>query len=150
VRGAVELGVKAFVDRAALDRSVAARSPEVAELDAAIAAAGAGHGYLLARRREQLAREESSRLIAAFAADAHARLATCALDAVVNVVQPPELSGRPEQMVLNGAYLVRIADDDFEKELEKLERDAAELGIALERTGPWPPYNFVPRELRAE
>lgn len=149
VHGTIELGVKAFVDRAALDRAVAGITPEVAELDAAIAASGTGRAYLLERRRDQLAREESARLLAAFAADAHARIRAAALDAVVNVVQPPELSGRPEQMVLNGAYLVRADDESFAAELGRLRPDAEELGIALEQTGPWPPYNFVPRDLVA-
>lgn len=147
MRGTVELGVKAFVDRRALDRAVAALNADVAKLDAAVAASGAGRAYLLERRREQLARDESSRILAAFAADAHARLTAAALDAVANAVQPPELSGRAEQMVLNGAYLVRDGDDAFGAELARLGDEARELGIEVERTGPWPPYNFVPREL---
>jgi Gas vesicle synthesis protein GvpL/GvpF len=147
VDGTVELGVKAFVDRLALDRAVAGITPEVAELDATIAASGTGRAYLLERRLDQLAREESARLLSAFAADAHARLRAAALDAVVNAVQPPELSGRPEQMVLNGAYLVRAGEETFAAEVQRLQRDAEELGITLESTGPWPPYNFVPREL---
>ena len=147
VRGTVEIGVKAFVDRGGLDRAVAVSSPAVAELDAQVAAAAAGRAYLLERRREQLAREEASRLLASFAASAHDRLAAAAIAGTVSPVQPSELSGRPEQMILNGAYLVRADDDAFARELQEAGREGAELGITIEPTGPWPPYNFVPRDL---
>jgi hypothetical protein len=147
VRGTVEVGVKAFVDRAGLDRAVAARSPAVAELDARIADSATGRAYLLERRREQLARDEAGRLLASFAASAHDRLSAASLDATVNAVQPPELSGRSEQMILNGAYLVRAGEDTLARALESLQLEAADLGIALEPTGPWPPYNFVPRDV---
>jgi hypothetical protein len=147
VRGTVEIGVKAFVDRERLDRAVSVSSPAVAGLDAQIAAATTGRAYLLERRRDQLAREEASRVLASFASSAHERLAAIAIAATVSPVQPAQLSGRPEQMILNGAYLVRTDDDALSRELADVSRDGLELGIAVEPTGPWPPYNFVPRDL---
>jgi hypothetical protein len=147
VRDTVEVGVKAFVDRERLDRAVASDSAEVADMDRQIAAAASGRAYLLERRRAQLARDEASRLLASFAASGHDRLDTVALAGVVNPPQPPELSGRAEQMILNGAYLVRVGDDTLARVVEELRREGEELGIAVELTGPWPPYNFVPRDL---
>ena len=147
VRGKVEVGVKAFADVAALERSVAGRSPEVAELDAQIAGAQAGRGYLLQRRRDEAARAESARLVAEIARDSHTRLLAAAYEGTANPVQPSELSGRPGQMVLNGAYLVPVAGSDLDRELGALAQHYAHLGISFERTGPWPPYNFVPRDL---
>jgi gas vesicle protein GvpL/GvpF len=149
VRGKVEVGVKAFADIAALERSVAGRSPEVAELDAQIAGAQAGRAYLLQRRRDEAARAESARLVAEIARDSHARLLAAAFAGTANAVQPSELSGRPGQMVLNGAYLVPVAGSDLDRELGALAEHYAHLGISFERTGPWPPYNFVPRDLGA-
>jgi gas vesicle protein GvpL/GvpF len=149
VRGKVEIGVKAFVQPATLEREVAGRSSEVAELDAQIAGAQTGRAYLLRRQRDELARAESARLVADLARDAHARLLAAADDGVANPVQPRALSGRDEQMVLNGAYLVRADGDRLEQTLAALADRYAPLGIAFERTGPWPPYNFVPRDLGA-
>lgn len=147
VRGTAELGVKAFVDRDALDRSLAARSDAVADIEDSIAGAGTGRAYLLERRREQLARDEASRILATLAADAHERLRAAALAGVANAVQPPELSGRADQMLLNGAYLVPAGDGGLPAVVRELEREGADLGVAFELTGPWPPYNFVPRDL---
>ena len=145
VRGKVEVGVKAFVDAAALERSVA-----VAEVDAEIAEAPPGRAYLLQRQRDEAARVESARLVAEIARDSHARLLEAADAGTANPVQPRELSGRPQQMVLNGAYLVPAPGGGLDRELAALAEHYAPLGISFERTGPWPPYNFVPRDLGAD
>jgi hypothetical protein len=145
VRGKVEVGVKAFVDTAVLERSVA-----VAELDAEIAGAPPGRAYLLQRQRDEATRTEAAQLVAEIARDSHARLLEAADAGTANPVQPRELSGRPDQMVLNGAYLVPAAGDRLARDLAALAERYAPLGISFERTGPWPPYNFVPRDLGAD
>jgi len=58
---------------------------------------------------------------------------------------PPQdrsLTGRPDLMVLNGAYLVGTAG------AEQFTDAVAELAgrlpaLRLQLTGPWPPYSFV-------
>jgi hypothetical protein len=149
VRGKVEVGVKAFADIAALERSATGTSAAVAKLDAEIASAQAGRAYLLNRQRDEAARAEAARLVAEVARDSHARLLAAAYAGTANPVQPSELSGRPGQMVLNGAYLVQAAGGDLDRELAALAEHYAQVGISFERTGPWPPYNFVPRDLGA-
>jgi len=87
----------------------------------------------------------------AFAVDcartSHEHLAMAALDARLNRPGPAELSDRPARMILNGAYLVERGDRCLEQALRELESSFGEQGVTYELTGPWPPYNFVPREL---
>ena len=64
-------------------------------------------------------------------------------------LQAPELSGREEEMVFNGAYLVTADRGGFEAALASLAREIRDDGVDLELTGPWPAYNFVPEELGA-
>jgi gas vesicle protein GvpL/GvpF len=134
VAGKVELGVKAFLDP---ERATVREPEESGE-------AGAGRAYLERRRADQRAREELAQLKQETAVELHDCLVGAADDGVELALQKPELSGRDEDMVFNGAYLVsdRVR---FERELERLRVEHAEL--ALELTGPWPPYNFVPAEL---
>ncbi|MFD0884437.1 GvpL/GvpF family gas vesicle protein, partial [Streptosporangium algeriense] len=54
--------------------------------------------------------------------------------------QDPELSGRTEWMVLNGAYLV---DDDLADEFAATLDALRGRGLDLELTGPWAPYSFT-------
>jgi hypothetical protein len=74
----------------------------------------------------------------------HDRLARQAEDAALNGLHASELTGREEQMILNGAYLV--AEEclpAFHGELESLAEEYGGLGFSYELTGRWPAYNFV-------
>lgn len=130
VEGRVELGVKAF----------AAGTPSGDEA----AEAESGRAYLEARRRQQRAREELARTRAETVGELHDRLLGAAEDGVVLDLQSRDVSGRDAEMLFNGAYLV-AERPPFEAALAAAAREHEEL--ALELTGPWPPYNFVPEEL---
>jgi Gas vesicle synthesis protein GvpL/GvpF len=144
LEGRQEWGVKLIVDRAALESAARASAPDAFEDDAA--SRSAGGAYMLRRRRERQLREVADRLAQDLAEDVHARLQDWATDAVVNPPQNPELSGHEGEMLLNAAYLVETAKaerlHELVAELRELHRG---LGARLELTGPWPPYNFVPR-----
>src|SRR5581483_5044666 len=106
--GHVELGVKVWVDRRVLERTLAAENEPQA--------GGEGAAYLRRRAREQeLARELAERC-SRLAEEAHRRLSAVAAGAVANRPQPRELTGRSEDMVLNGAYLVLDGDDRLRAE----------------------------------
>jgi hypothetical protein len=127
--GRVELGVKVFA------------APQSAS---AAGQAESGRAYLEARRSEQRQREELAASRAAVAAELHETLLGAAEEGVVLDLQSREASGRDEEMVFNGAYLVSDRPR-FEQALDSVARERGEL--QLELTGPWPPYNFVPEEL---
>jgi hypothetical protein len=142
VRGRVELGVKAWVDRAALSRTLggkaAADQPQ----------AGSGRAYLQRRSGEQRLAADVTARCAELAEEAHRRLSALAVDSVANRPQPRELTGRDETMLLNGAYLVDGDGARLRHEVERLADEHAALAVEYEITGPWPPHNFV--ELEAE
>jgi hypothetical protein len=142
--GREEWGVKLTVDRAALETAARERAPE--DLDQQLEGQSAGGAYMLRRRQERQLREAADRLAGGLAEDVHARLQDWATDAVVNPPQNPELSGHEGDMLLNAAYLVEAAKVERLHELvEELRERHRELGARIELTGPWPPYNFVPR-----
>jgi hypothetical protein len=130
--GRVELGVKAYLDPAG--------APEAGE-------AQSGREYLLRRRREREVAEELALFKADCAHASHARLAAAAEEARSNPPQTPELSGRTDDMLLNGAYLVASGDTGLREAVSELESLYGARGVTYEITGPWPPYNFVPREV---
>jgi hypothetical protein len=144
VAGRVELGVKAFVD----PERFSAADESLREAKERVAGAEGGRAYLEARRLEKRIGEELRRFQGAVAAELHQRLLAAAEDGVLLDLQPPELSGRDEEMLFNAAYLVED-QSRFERELGSVANEQRPRGIELELTGPWPPYNFVPTELRA-
>jgi len=128
LRGRIELGVKAFLVEAQEDATPPPSS---------------GRDYLL-RKQEARAAASSVQAEAFESVRAlHERLESLADDARVNPPQPPELSGRREPMLLNGAYLVGAERRPaFAAAVDECRDDRLELVV----TGPWPPYNFVERE----
>jgi hypothetical protein len=141
--GRQEWGVKLLVDRAALEAAARERVPDA---DDGLESRSAGGAYMLRRRQERQLRDEADRLAGSLAEDVHARLQDWATDAVVNPPQNPQLSGHEGDMLLNAAYLVEAAKVERLHELVgELRQRHERLGARLELTGPWPPYNFVPR-----
>jgi hypothetical protein len=144
--GRVELGVKAFLDRDRFASGGALRDESIRELTERVSGAEGGRAYLERRRLEQLVTDELMRFKAALGDELHARLRAIADEGLTLPLQRPEVSGREEEMLFNGAYLVEDRAR-FEEELAALADEHRADGVELELTGPWPPYNFVPAGL---
>lgn len=146
VEGKIEIGVKGFLSGDRFAESFAERDEAARGLRERAASAQGGRAYLERRRLEQLLAREVERFKADAAHDIHNRLLASANDGVLNPTQSREVSGREDEMFMNAAYLVDRGQA-FEPEVEALASEYQERGVTLERTGPWPPYNFVPRAL---
>jgi hypothetical protein len=150
VRGNVEVGVKAFIDRDRFAAAQAKQNDDIRQLETQVSTAEGGRAYLKRRRLEQRVAAELDGFRGEAADRLHTRLLAAAEDGLSLPLQAPELSGREEEMVFNGAYLVTADRAAFEEALALLGRDFRDDGVDLEVTGPWPAYNFVPEELGAE
>jgi hypothetical protein len=140
LEGRTEWGVKVLADLAAARAGLAAEGAD----EAGDAGLSEGRGYLAARRREREADDALDARLRTAVREIHESLAAEAEAALRNPVQHRELSGYEGEMLLNGVYLV---DDGrtagFLTRIDALAERHAPLGLTLERTGPWPPYNFV-------
>jgi hypothetical protein len=128
VRGRVEVGVKGWFDP---------------RRDDAAATAPTGRAYLERRREERSRGESETAELEDALHEIHATLLALAVDGVLNRPQPRELTGRPERMVLNAAYLVPAGDEALAGAVAELAARHRGRGLLLEVTGPWPPHNFV-------
>ena len=137
VRGRVELGVKGFVERTALEDTLAR------ERVAAPAGGGSGRAYLERRRVQRDVAEEASAILVEAARSTHERLRERAIDCAVSRPHSRELTGRSDEMFFNAAYLVPADDESLREEAAALGRAYAPLAVTFEVTGPWPPYSFV-------
>jgi hypothetical protein len=112
---------------------------------AATRAEDRGTQYMARRRAERDRREAAERRAAETGERIHAQLTRFAHDARSTPPQPPEASGHPGLMVLNGVYLIdRVRTDGFHALVESLHERHSGDGIELVTSGPWPPYNFLP------
>jgi hypothetical protein len=110
---------------------------------AAPAAEPATGTEFLRRRREQVADQAAQEDFAVRLAESvHHQLAAMAEASRLLPPQDPQLTGRPETMALNGAYLVPRAEEErFTTVVEDLRQHHTEL--VIEVGGPWPAYSFA-------
>ena len=142
--GQSEWGVKVYSDRAALAQGLGEVSDLVKQLRADLLTKPAGAAYFVEKRLEHAIATEVERLADECAQSSHDLLASHAAEAGLNPLQSPEIAGRPEPMILNGAYLVAETQlPAFRNQLATLQQQYGPLGFSYDLTGPWPPYNFV-------
>ncbi len=67
------------------------------------------------------------------------------IDATTLRLHASNVTGRPERMVFNAAFLLDVETlPDFRVALAEQQDAYQTIGLAMELRGPWPPYNFCP------
>lgn len=145
--GRREWGAKVFLDQDRLAATLV-EAPEAQAPEGEAAEAGEGHSagaaYMAALGRARQASDRLEEFGDSVVQEIHRQLEAVADKARANPLQRPELHGRNEQMLLNGAYLVsREHEHELAQVADSLRERWSASGFQLELTGPWPPYNFV-------
>ncbi len=137
-----EYTVRVYRLDAQLRVALAARSAEVAELEARASNASPGQRYLLERKLEQTRGEELERVGRETADEVFAALGGIArVTARDPVASQPAAAGHA---VLNAAFLVAARDvEAFRSAVTQLMERRGPEGFRFEFTGPWAPYHFV-------
>jgi hypothetical protein len=131
IEGKVEWAVKVY-------RTAEAQNPAVSTPSAS------GRDYLLARSRDLSARSSAQEELREQLREIHESLGQVSAAYVRNQPQDAVLSGRKEQMLLNGAYLVRRIDHaQFVELVGEIADNSSTKGLSVEVSGPWPAYNFT-------
>ncbi|MFI7638538.1 GvpL/GvpF family gas vesicle protein [Nonomuraea sp. NPDC049400] len=138
-------GDEAAASPAIGERHEAAGSPAIGEGHEAAGgnARKPGTAYLERRRASLRGREQSRRQLVGRADHIHATLSSLAVASCRHRAQDPQLSGRKEVMLLNGAYLV---DEGRDEEFAATARSLGGEGVEVRLTGPWAPYSFTVME----
>ena len=141
VRGHTEWSVKILADPGTLEAACRERSSALAGTDTR----AAGRAYFARKKIERVAQDDAHAMIERAAEETHACLRDQAAAAAILPPQDRRLSGRSGEMVLNGAYLVeRSSAARFAAVTKELDARHREIGLTLELSGPFAPYNFVP------
>ena len=110
-------------------------------------APGSGAAYLQRKKQAAQQRRQSSERSAQLAEAAYHRLAGVAVASRRLPAQDPRLTGRPEPMVLNAAFLVpEDRRDEFHAAVAALDDGGGT--VTAETGGPWPAYSFATLERR--
>jgi len=144
LRGRSEWSVKVLADPRGLEAAAREHSPALAATSAETEGASPGRSFFARKQLDRALRDEARALAEAAAEEVHIRLEQAAAGAKLLPPQHPDLSGRSGSMVLNGAYLVeRSRAEQFAAIVGELHERHRRMGLAVELSGPWAPYNFV-------
>jgi hypothetical protein len=143
-RGKVEWGLKVYADKQSLRRYIIHSDPKFMYLEDKQKKMSRGAAYLLGRKMEE---EIEDHVVDQFTQVAEEIFQACGKDAVeakLNDTLPQKVTGKKKEMILNAAYLVEREKGDHLQQRGQSFRDKyAFLGLDLEFSGPWPPYNFI-------
>jgi hypothetical protein len=144
LRGHAEWSVKVLAERGKLEAAVRERIPALAVTEAGAEKEGSGHAFFERKKVDRTVSDEARAMAEAAAEEVHGRLREIAAADTLLRPQHPDLSRRSGQMVLNGAYLVhRSRSGEFGAVAEELRGRNRGIGLELDFSGPWAPYNFV-------
>ena len=132
-------------EEAALREDLVASDDRLAELDEEIEEAGSGTAFMLEKQYDQRLRELRRERRGDRAAALRARLSEFARN-VNELGERTTLDdeGGDDGMETQARFTVLATADDEEGMGAMLDEVAAETGVEIRFTGPWPPYSFVP------
>jgi hypothetical protein len=144
-----EWAVKTYLDEDLAEQAWSDSRPDgrnsQPQPDATQAPAGVGTQYLVARRQQVERRRQIHAAAQRQISILEGRLQSLA-DCWCRL--PPlsaALTGRPEKMIGNAAFLLQgCVQHPFQTACERLRDESAPQGLILEVSGPWPPYHFCP------
>ncbi|MEZ3164927.1 gas vesicle protein GvpL [Halorubrum sp. RMP-47] len=146
-RGLWEYRAHVTWDRSAIESVASAADERLAEIEAQRNESGEGTQFLLDKRYEQRLDD----VLHARKTDLRDRLRTELRDAVREIEQhaaAPSVQAIDQRGDEQKEWVARMAllasNADEESIGAKLDDIASEPGIAVEFTGPWPPYSFTP------
>jgi hypothetical protein len=143
IAGAREWGVKVFCARPTLSAWAAKAAPELRSLAESVGAASPGARYMLEKRLQRAAQLATDDLRRQHSEEIAATLASGPWAAQRGAIQPAQVHGRLDDMVLNGAYLVSEGElEHFRATLDGLAAEYGPRGYSVVLTGPWPAYSF--------
>ena len=144
LEGREEWGVKIYCDVERLKNSIGRKDEEILEINNRINSASPGKAFFLRKKKEDLLDAMANKILNEYSKTSFDRLIEHGLQARINKLLPKEVTEREDEMILNSTFLVdKSKVREFVHAVDYLNGEYTGIGINLNCTGPWPPYNFV-------
>ena len=138
-----EWGVKVYCDTEKLKHSIQTHGLAISSLDEAIRSACPGKAFLLQKKRQDVAKAALTKAMNQYAERTMEVLEQMSFQTRINKVLPAEATAKRGDMILNSAFLIGSRNvEAFMAATDALSTRYAKESVLVERTGPWPPYNF--------
>jgi hypothetical protein len=142
--GKVEWGLKAYVDKQAYVKYIMKNEQKFIDLGHKLEKLPRGSAYLLGRRIEEEVDKYVTNQFSEVTEEIFQELEKDASEAKLNDILSQKVTGKKKEMILNAAYLVERnkVDHLFQRGTSFMKKYEF-MGLELEFSGPWPPYNFT-------
>jgi hypothetical protein len=142
--GKVEWGLKVYADKQVLIRNIMQSEQKFVNLEDKRGKLSKGAAYLLGRKMEEEVQDRVVDQLTQVAEEIFQECGKDASEAKLNDTLPQKVTGKKKEMILNAAYLVeREKGDHLQQRSQNFRDKYAVMGLDLEFSGPWPPYNFI-------
>ncbi len=145
LEGKEEWGVKIYCDMERLKDFLNDKDEEILKIDKEInSTSSQGKAFFLKKKKEELLNIAVNKRLNEYGHGVFDRLREESIKTRINKLLPRELTERKEDMILNSAFLVdKSKVREFVQAVDYLNGEYTDIGINLDCTGPWPPYNFI-------
>ena len=138
-----EWGVKIYCNPEKLKANLGNNDSEILKIEDEIKSSSMAKSYFLKKKKDELIEKTLNERINECGQESFKLLKELSFEACINRLLPKEVTEREDDMVLNSAFLVdREEVGDFQNMVDTLRMRYEDKGLFIDRTGPWPPYNF--------
>jgi hypothetical protein len=142
--GRVEWVLKAYADKQALLKHIVQIGPKFTSPAEKQEKLSRGAAYILGRKMEEELKDEVVARFAQVSEEIFQELGKDASEAKLNDTLSQKVTGKKKEMILNAVYLVeREKVAQFCQQGKRFMEEYGFMGLDLEFSGSWPPYNFT-------
>ena len=144
LEGKEEWGVKIYCDIDKLKENLIREDKELLNIDREINSCQPGKAFILKKKKVELVNTSINKKLNDYSQLIFEKLNQYSIESRINKLLPKEVTERKEEMILNSAFLIKKDKvENFMEAESALKETFEEMGIFLDCTGPWPPYNFT-------
>lgn len=143
LEGKQEWGIKVYLDEEIFEKQLK-KSEVVLKKEREIASLPKGTDFFARKRIDEVIKKEKDEELGKVIEEVFEDLEKLAAKASQGKNLDKAITGREEPMVLNANFLIKEEKvGEFQKEVGELKTKYEDLGLVIQESGPWPPYNFV-------
>lgn len=139
-----EWSVKIYCDKNTVINNISILSSTVSDIELQIKNSSPGKAYILGKKKIELIGKEIAGIYNSYSKLFFTQLNSWSEEYRLNTILSNDLSGRDDDMILNVTFLIEKERlNNFIVLTDQMISQYENIGLALDLTGPWPPYTFL-------
>ena len=139
-----EWSLKAYCDKNEIVKNIDILCDEIADIDFQIQSSLPGKSYILNKKRRELIAKEITEIYNSYSRNVFLKIRPLSEEYKYKTLLSNDQTGKNNDMILNATFLIKKDNvNAFIESSEALILEYRSIGLEIEITGPWPPYEFI-------